>query len=76
MEQTKLYMTITFLGMASFAQERIFLDEQVRFSNKVAIYNELIVLRVVQGSLSTDRLVQALRYVLSKHESLTNIGNI
>ena len=63
-------MTITFLGMASFAQERIFLDQQVRFSNKVAIYNELIVLRVVQGSLSTDRLLQALRYVLSKHEIL------
>ena len=56
--------------MVSFAQQRIFLDEQVRFSNKVAIYNELIVLRVIQGSLSTDRLAQALRYVLSKHKIL------
>ena len=28
-------------GPASFAQERIFLDEQVRFSSQIAIYNEL-----------------------------------
>ncbi|CAM4989531.1 unnamed protein product, partial [Rotaria socialis] len=27
-------------GIASFAQERIFLDEQVRFSSDIAIYNE------------------------------------
>ena len=61
---------IKFSGIASFAQERIFLDEQVRFSNKVAIYNELIALRIVQGSLSIDRLLQALRFVLSKHKIL------
>ena len=58
------------LGIASFAQERIFLDEQVRFSDKTAIYNELAVLRVVRNSLSINRLLQALRCVLSKHKIL------
>jgi hypothetical protein len=56
--------------MASFAQERIFLDEQVRFSTEIAIYNELNVLRVVKGSLSTNRLLVALQYVLKKHAVL------
>ena len=59
-----------FLGIASFAQERIFLDEQVRFSNKIAIYNELAVLRVIKRSLSMDRLLHAIRCVLSKHKIL------
>jgi hypothetical protein len=58
------------LGIASFAQERIFLDEQVRFSSDIAIYNELNVLRVVKGSLSTNRLLVALRSVLKKHAVL------
>ncbi|CAF4150612.1 unnamed protein product, partial [Adineta steineri] len=57
-------------GIASFAQERIFLDEQVRFSSNIAIYNELDSLQVVQGSLSLNRLLQALRYVLNKHKIL------
>ncbi|CAF4079356.1 unnamed protein product [Adineta steineri] len=57
-------------GTASFAQERIFLDEQLRFSRKIAVYNELTVLRVTQGSLPIDRLSQALRYVLDKHKIL------
>ncbi|CAF1593549.1 unnamed protein product, partial [Adineta steineri] len=57
-------------GSASFAQERIFLDEQIRFSSDIAIYNELSTLQVVQGSLSFNRLLQALRYVLNKHKVL------
>ncbi|CAF1549579.1 unnamed protein product, partial [Adineta steineri] len=57
-------------GVASFAQERIFLDEQVRFSSDIAIYNELSTLQVVQGSLSFNRLLQAFRYVLNKHKIL------
>jgi hypothetical protein len=61
---------IKFTGIASFAQERIFLDEQVRFSSNVAIYNELSVLRVVQGSLSVHHLLQTLQYVLQKHTIL------
>jgi hypothetical protein len=62
--------TIKFLGIASFAQERIFLDEQVRFTNEVAIYNELNVVRLVRGSLSIDRLLEAIRLVLNKHKIL------
>ncbi|CAF0897146.1 unnamed protein product [Adineta steineri] len=57
-------------GIASFAQERIFLDEQIRFSSNIAIYNELSTLQVVQGSLSLNRLLQAFRYVLNKHKIL------
>ncbi|CAF4418396.1 unnamed protein product, partial [Adineta steineri] len=56
--------------IASFAQERIFLDEQVRFSSDIAIYNELSTLQVVQGSLSFNRLLQAFRYVLNKQKIL------
>ncbi|CAF3720953.1 unnamed protein product, partial [Adineta steineri] len=57
-------------GTASFAQERIFLDEKVRFSSDIAIYNEVSTLQIVQGSLSLTRLLQALRYVLNKHKIL------
>ena len=59
-----------FTGIASFAQERIFLDEQVRFSSQTAIYNEVTALRIVRGSLSLDRLSQAVRSVLNKHRIL------
>ncbi|CAF3839123.1 unnamed protein product [Adineta steineri] len=57
-------------GNASFAQERIFLDEQVRFSGDIAIYNELTTSQIVQGSLSFNRLLQAFRFVLNKHKVL------
>ncbi|CAF1579639.1 unnamed protein product, partial [Adineta steineri] len=57
-------------GIASFAQERIFLDEQVRFSSDIAVYNEVSTLQVVQGSLSLNRLLQAFRFVLNKHKIL------
>ncbi|CAF1513875.1 unnamed protein product, partial [Adineta steineri] len=57
-------------GIASYAQERIFLDEQLRFSHQIAIYNELMVLRVTKELLSVNRLLQALRYILSKHKIL------
>jgi hypothetical protein len=67
---TSKYFAIEFSGIASFAQERIFLDEQVRFSTNVAIYTELITLRLERGSLSIDRLLSALRFVLYKHAVL------
>lgn len=58
------------LGIASFAQERVFLDEKVRFFSEVAIYNELSVLRVDHGVLSMDRLSGALNFLLEKHKIL------
>ncbi|CAF1193790.1 unnamed protein product [Adineta steineri] len=57
-------------GIASFAQERIFLDEQIRFSNKIAIYNELTALEIIQGSISINRLLEAIEYILNKHKIL------
>ncbi|CAF4104094.1 unnamed protein product [Adineta steineri] len=57
-------------GIVSYAQERIFLDEQVRFSDQIAIYNELLILRVTKGSLLVNCLLQALRCVLSIHKIL------
>ncbi|CAF0980449.1 unnamed protein product [Adineta steineri] len=57
-------------SMASFAQERIFLDEQIRFSNKHIFYNNFVALRVTEGVLSTSRVLQALQLVLRKHEIL------
>ncbi|CAF1398593.1 unnamed protein product, partial [Adineta steineri] len=56
--------------IASYAQERMFLNEKMRYSGEIAIYNELIVLQVTKGLLSMNRLLQALRYVLSKHKIL------
>src|SRR5579871_6834870 len=64
------YFIFKLSGIGSFAQQRIFLDEQVRFSDKVAIYNELDFLRVTTGSLSTDRLLRTLRFLLDKHKVL------
>lgn len=61
--------------MASFAQERLFLDEKFRFSDQIAIYNEMMVLRVSQGGLSINRFQAALRFILSKHKILrTSLG--
>ncbi|CAF1403215.1 unnamed protein product, partial [Adineta steineri] len=57
-------------GIASYVQQRIFLHEKMRFSGEIAIYNELIVLQITRGSLSVNRLLQALRWVLSKHKIL------
>ncbi|CAF1373716.1 unnamed protein product, partial [Adineta steineri] len=57
-------------SMASFAQERIFLDEQFRLSNKHVFYNNFIALRVTEGALSINRVLQALQLVLRKHEIL------
>ena len=36
----------------------------------MAIYNELTAFRIVRGSLSIDRLLNALRFVLNKHAVL------
>ncbi|CAF4075682.1 unnamed protein product, partial [Adineta steineri] len=69
-ETTQWYTLHINEGIASFAQERIFLDEQVRFSSDIAVYNEVLTLRVVQGTLSLNRLLQAFRYVLNKHKIL------
>ncbi|CAF1175785.1 unnamed protein product [Rotaria sordida] len=57
-------------GIASFAQERIALDEYIRFGENTAIYNELIAFRVVTNSFSLVRLYRAIQSVLEKHQVL------
>ncbi|CAF1478947.1 unnamed protein product, partial [Adineta steineri] len=57
-------------GVASFVQERIFLDEQVRFSTNAAVYNEVIAMRLTKGLISIERLSRALQLVLMKHPIL------
>ena len=58
------------LGQASFAQERIFLDEQVRFhSQNEQIYGIRMAYRVSSASkpLSIQRLQQAMKSLVNKH---------
>ncbi|CAF3248582.1 unnamed protein product, partial [Rotaria sp. Silwood2] len=61
---------------ASFAQERIFLDQHIRFSSgkdydySIGAYNELIVLKIVTGTISMLRLRKAIQWVLTKHLTL------
>ncbi|CAF2917639.1 unnamed protein product [Rotaria sp. Silwood2] len=60
-------------GPASYAQERIWLDEQVRFDQhkaSIAMYNLPFVFKLESGQLSIQRLRQALRLVISKHSTL------
>ncbi|CAF4083768.1 unnamed protein product, partial [Rotaria sordida] len=59
---------------ASFAQERIVLDEQIRFSSKSnnGIYTIPLLYRVasVNSHISTTRLHHALQFVIMKHSIL------
>ncbi|CAF1591226.1 unnamed protein product, partial [Didymodactylos carnosus] len=59
-------------GFCSYAQERIWLDEQIRFDTKndLAIYNIPNVFRVMSGTLSISRLRQSLLLVIEKHSIL------
>ncbi|CAF4860286.1 unnamed protein product, partial [Rotaria socialis] len=61
-------------GEASFAQSRIFLDEQIRFhsSNEkiISIYSLPFLYRLAEGSLSISYLHRALRQVTRKHAVL------
>ena len=58
------------LATASFAQQRIFLDEQVRFSHNVAVYNEPTILQIDSGQISMQRLKRTLQSILHQHKIL------
>jgi len=62
------------LAPASFAQERIFLDEQIRFSSQTnnVIYAIPLLFRVsfVKNDVSITRLHRALQFVIMKHSIL------
>ncbi|CAF1545922.1 unnamed protein product, partial [Didymodactylos carnosus] len=60
-------------GLASYAQERIWLDEKVRFSAQqrgLAIYNMPLVLKITQNSISIYRLLSSLERLIRKHSVL------
>ncbi|CAF1335283.1 unnamed protein product, partial [Rotaria sordida] len=61
------------IGVASFAQQRLWMDENIRFNDsfneQISAYNELLIYRLTSTtSLSTDRLRQALTFIIGKHE--------
>ncbi|CAF4097549.1 unnamed protein product, partial [Adineta steineri] len=65
-------------GEASFAQSRIFLDEQIRFQSSnqktTAIYNLPLLCRLSESTMSIEYLQQILRQITEKHAILrTNI---
>jgi non-ribosomal peptide synthetase component F len=71
MERTSSW--IVFLGVASFAQTRLYLDERLRFdtsTNAVATYHIPLVYEVRHASLSVARLERALAALIRKHKIL------
>ena len=61
--------------MASFAQQRLWMDERVRFresiNEHVAVYNELLIYTLSsETTLSINRLCQALSFVVLRHPIL------
>ncbi|CAF1505285.1 unnamed protein product, partial [Rotaria sordida] len=59
--------------VASFAQQRLWMDEKIRFNDsfneQISVYNELLIYRLTSTtSLSIDRLRQALTFIIGKHE--------
>ncbi|NJN38504.1 MAG: hypothetical protein HC790_06835, partial [Acaryochloridaceae cyanobacterium CSU_3_4] len=63
-------LNVNISATASFAQQRIFLDEELRFSHKVGIYNEPSFLQVESGKISVQRLQRALQSILHQHKIL------
>ncbi|CAF3920869.1 unnamed protein product, partial [Rotaria sordida] len=62
-------------GVASFAQQRLWMDEKIRFNEsingQISVYNELLIYKLTSTtSLSIDRLRQALTLIIAKHEIL------
>ena len=61
--------------MASFAQQRLWMDEQIRFNNSMAkqtsVYNEILAFKLSSFTpLSIHRLHQALELIVTKHVTL------
>jgi len=60
-------------GPASYAQERIYLDERVRFDASgvdVPAYHDIAVYRIGLGTLSRQRLRKTLKVLLEAHSAL------
>ena len=64
--------------MASFAQERLWMDEKVRFnqsgSNQISVYNELLVYQLsTKTTFPIYRLRHALQLIVAKHAILRTV---
>ncbi|CAF3771336.1 unnamed protein product [Rotaria magnacalcarata] len=61
------------IARASYAQSRIWVDEQINSDPEAAIRNRAYFYRLSKGSLSVERLRRALRLVVLKHSSLRTL---
>lgn len=72
-QEKELFSFYVVVGVASFAQSRIWLDERVRFDGNVprlAIYNMPFLSHIKSGLLSMKRLRRAMKLVVGKHAIL------
>ncbi|CAM4920606.1 unnamed protein product [Rotaria socialis] len=61
------------IARASYAQSRIWVNEQINSDTEVAISNRAYFYKLSEGSLSIERLRRALRLVVLKHSSLRTL---
>ncbi|CAF4214213.1 unnamed protein product, partial [Rotaria sordida] len=68
----KITSTGRLQSIASFAQHRIWLDEQVYLNSKIcpAVYNNLLAAIIKRGSMSIPRIKSAISKILEQHQVL------
>ncbi len=69
----KMWKFVNILGISSYSQERIWLDETIRSfiieqDKNLFEYNSVIAYRIDDGYLSINRFRQSLKKVINKHE--------
>ncbi|CAF1468752.1 unnamed protein product, partial [Adineta steineri] len=74
-QPTQLWSTLNISqAEASYGQQRIFVDQTIRFSNETSVYNIPLVYRIISNSnsqqITTDRLRQAIDAIIAKHAIL------
>ncbi|CAF4280886.1 unnamed protein product, partial [Adineta steineri] len=70
--QTQLWSTLNiYQAEASYAQQRIFMDQTIRFSDETFVYNIPLVYRIISNSniqqITIDQLRQAIDAIIAKH---------
>ncbi|CAF0798765.1 unnamed protein product [Adineta steineri] len=71
-QPTQLWSTLNICqAEASYGQQRIFVDQTIRFSNETSVYNVPLVYRMISNSngqqITIDRLRQAIDGIIAKH---------
>ncbi|CAF4277277.1 unnamed protein product, partial [Adineta steineri] len=74
-QPTQLWSTLNICqAEASYGQQRIFVDQTIRFSNETSVYNVPLVYRIISNSnsqqITIDRLRQAIDAIIAKHAIL------